>query len=65
VTVTTSVVSHTITFHDPFSIRSWLLLAHHGAHAGGGRSYGRAQVFGSDGGLVASYVQDALIRSAG
>jgi acyl-CoA thioesterase len=64
VTVTTSVVSHTLTFHDPFSIRSWLLLSHHSSHAGGGRSYGQAQVFGSDGALVASYVQDALLRAA-
>lgn len=64
VTVATSVVSHTLTFHEPFSIRDWLLLSHHSSHAGGGRSYGSAEVFTSDGRLVASYVQDAMIRPA-
>lgn len=64
VTVATSVVSHTLTFHEPFSIGSWLLLSHHSDHAGGGRSHGRATVFNDEGHMVASYVQDALLRSA-
>jgi acyl-CoA thioesterase II len=62
VTLTTGVISHTITFHEPFSAGDWLLLAHHSPYAGRGRSFGRADVFRTDGALVASYVQDAMIR---
>lgn len=62
--VTTSVVSHTITFHEPFSLSDWLLLAHHSDHAGSGRAHGRAEVHSADGRLVASYVQDAVVRAA-
>jgi len=39
------VVGHTLTFHEPFTMRDWLLIAHESPHAGAGRSYGRAQVF--------------------
>jgi acyl-CoA thioesterase len=62
VTLTTGVVSHTITFHEPFSARDWLLLSHHASYAGRGRCYGRADVFRRDGLLVASFVQDGMIR---
>ncbi len=62
VTVTTGVVGHTLTFHEPFAAKDWLLLSHHSPHAGHGRSYGRADVFTTDGALVASYVQDGMIR---
>jgi acyl-CoA thioesterase II len=62
VTVTTGVISHTLTFHEPFAAHDWLLLSHHSPHAGHGRSYGRADVFAPGGALVASYVQDGMIR---
>jgi acyl-CoA thioesterase II len=62
VSIATSVVSHTLTFHEPSSIAEWLLLSHHSDHAGSGRAHGRAQVFTTDGRLTASYVQDALLR---
>ena len=61
-TLSTGVLSHTLTFHQPFSASEWLLLSHHSAHAGHGRCYGRANVFREDGTLVASFVQDAMIR---
>lgn len=63
VTLATGVVSHTITFHEPTPMGDWLLLSHRSPYAGHGRSYGRADVFRPDGQLVASYVQDAMIRS--
>jgi acyl-CoA thioesterase len=63
-TLSTGVVGHTLTFHDAFSARDWLLLAHESPHAGAGRSYGRAHVFTREGRLVASFVQDAMIRAA-
>jgi acyl-CoA thioesterase len=62
-TLSTGVVGHTLTFHAPFRASDWLLLAHESTHAGGGRAYGRAHVFTQGGALVASYVQDAMIRA--
>lgn len=65
VSLATGVVSHTLTFHAPAPAREWLLLSHHSPFAGGGRSYGTADVFRTNGALVASYVQDAMIRPMG
>lgn len=62
--IATGVISHTLTFHDRFEEGEWLLLAHEAPWAGRGRSYGRAQVFAEDGRLVASFVQESLIREA-
>lgn len=62
VSLSTGVVSHTLTFHEPFSARHWLLLSHHSDHAGRGRCHGRGDVFTRDGVLVASFVQDGMIR---
>ena len=61
-TLSTGVVSHTLTFHEPLAAGDWLLLSHRSPYAGRGRSYGRADVFRADGQLVASFVQDAMIR---
>jgi acyl-CoA thioesterase II len=63
--VATSVVGHTLTFHEPVRAGEWLLLHHRSPYAGRGRSHGRADVFDADGALVASFVQDAMIRAAG
>ena len=62
VTLSTGVLSHTLTFHEPFAADEWLLMAHRSPFAGHGRCYGQASVFGPGGALVASYVQDAMIR---
>ncbi|PAK25680.1 acyl-CoA thioesterase II [Streptomyces sp. alain-838] len=62
-TVSTGVLSHTLTFHEPFSAADWLLLAHHSPYAGRGRAYGRADVFEENGRLVASFVQDSMVRA--
>jgi acyl-CoA thioesterase len=61
--LSTGVVGHTLTFHEPFTMCDWLLIAHESPHAGGGRSHGRAQVFTREGRLVASFVQDNMIRA--
>jgi acyl-CoA thioesterase len=60
--LSTGVVSHTLTFHELFDASDWLLLSHTSAYAGRGRSYGRADVFTTSGALVASFVQDSMIR---
>jgi acyl-CoA thioesterase II len=62
VTISTSVVAQTISFHEPFDAGGWLLLAHRSPYAGRGRSYGEADVFSEDGRLVASYTQENIIR---
>jgi acyl-CoA thioesterase-2 len=61
----TGVVSHTLTFHERVPVGEWLLLAHESPYAGRGASYGRAHVFTRDGRLVASFVQENMIRDAG
>jgi acyl-CoA thioesterase-2 len=65
VTLTTGVLSHTLSFHEPTAADGWLLLRNHSAYAGRGRTHGSAQVFDAGGALVASYVQDAMVRSKG
>jgi acyl-CoA thioesterase len=61
-TVSTGVISHTLTFHEPCSAGEWVLLSHRSSYAGRGRCYGRANVFRTDGTLVAAFVQDGMIR---
>jgi acyl-CoA thioesterase II len=63
--IATGVVSHTLTFHEPVEVGTWLLMAHESPYAGRGASYGRAHVFHQDGSLVASFVQENVIRDAG
>ena len=63
VTLSTGVISHTLTFHEPFAAADWMLLAHRSPYAGRGRTYGRADVFARDGRLVASFVQDNMVRN--
>jgi acyl-CoA thioesterase-2 len=62
-TVATSVISHTVTFHEPAPVDDWLLLEQGSPYAGRGRSFGRGDVFRIDGALVASFAQDNLIRA--
>ncbi len=62
VSISTSVLGHTLTFHEPIDASAWHLLAHESPYAGRGRTYGRANVFTEDGRLVASYVQDNMVR---
>jgi acyl-CoA thioesterase len=61
-TVSTGVLSHTLTFHEPFSAGEWLLLSQRSPYAGHGRCYGRGDVFRRDGTLVATFVQDGMLR---
>jgi acyl-CoA thioesterase II len=61
--ISTSVITHTLTFHEPFDAGQWLLLAQESPYAGRGRSYGRGTVFTEDGRLVASFVQENMIRA--
>jgi acyl-CoA thioesterase len=62
-TLSTGVLSHTLTFHEPCPASDWHLLEQRSTYAGNGRSYGRGDIFRSDGQLAASFVQDAMIRA--
>jgi acyl-CoA thioesterase-2 len=62
VSISTTVITQTLTFHDPFHAGDWLLLAQRSPHASSGRSFGRADVFTADGALVASFSQENMIR---
>jgi acyl-CoA thioesterase len=61
-TLSTGVISHTLTFHEPCPAGEWTLLSHTSPYAGRGRCYGQADVFRSDGQLAASFVQVGMIR---
>ena len=60
--ISTGVISHTLTFHEPFRADQWMLLDQESPYAGRGRAYGRAHVFTGDGRHIASFVQDSMIR---
>ncbi len=61
-TISTGVLSHALVFHDDLDANEWHLLDHESVFAGGGRCYGRANVFSAAGRLVASFTQEALLR---
>jgi acyl-CoA thioesterase II len=62
-TLSTGVLSHTLTFHEPCPAAEWHLLQQRSSYAGHGRSYGQGDIFRGDGQLAAAFVQDAMIRA--
>jgi acyl-CoA thioesterase II len=62
-TLSTGVLSHTLTYHERCPAAEWHLLEQRSTYAGHGRSYGRGDIFRTDGQLAASFVQDAMIRA--
>ena len=61
--IATTVITQAITFLEPFDSGEWLLLHHESPHAGSGRSFGRADVRTRDGRMVASFIQENMIRA--
>jgi len=59
---TSAVTSHTIWFHRPFRTDDWLLLRQRSPVLAHGRGFGRGDILTSDGTLVASYAQEAMVR---
>lgn len=55
-------LDHAIWFHDDVNVNEWLLYDQVSPWSGGGRGLGRAEIFDSSGRLVASVVQEGLIR---
>jgi acyl-CoA thioesterase len=62
-TISTGVITHTLSFHEPVKATHWLLLANQSLFAGGGRTYGSGQIFDEQGNQVASFVQENLVRA--
>lgn len=60
--ISTGIVAHAVSYHEPADVSQWLLVSSHGTHAAAGRAYGRGTVFTADGTLVASFHQEAIIR---
>jgi acyl-CoA thioesterase-2 len=58
----TGIIGHSISFHEPFDAREWVLLSHTSTYAGHGRVFGTGEVFTQAGQLVASYTQEGMIR---
>lgn len=55
-------IDHSMWFHRPFSVDNWLLYAVESPSASGGRGFVRGKIFNTNGQLVASSVQEGVIR---
>ncbi|MCI4668065.1 MAG: acyl-CoA thioesterase II [Bacteroidia bacterium] len=55
-------LDHAMWFHRPFRMDEWLLYAFDSPSASGARGFTRGRVFNEDGILVASIVQEGLLR---
>jgi acyl-CoA thioesterase len=64
-TLSTAVLSISVVFHDPVTWDGWLLYHHRSTQVGGGMSHVRGQVFSEQGVLLASFVQEGMIRPFG
>ena len=61
-TVSTAPLTVTVSFHEPVTWTGWLLYTHESTQVGAGMSYVRGAVHTEEGGLIASFAQEALIR---
>lgn len=55
-------LDHAIWFHRPFRTDEWLLYAQDSPSASGARGFARGSIFDREGKLLASVVQEGLIR---
>ncbi|NBS18481.1 MAG: acyl-CoA thioesterase II, partial [Flavobacteriia bacterium] len=55
-------IDHALWFHRPFSLDQWLLYAMDSPSASNSRGFSRGSIFDREGLLVASTVQEGLIR---
>ncbi|HVT64755.1 MAG TPA: acyl-CoA thioesterase domain-containing protein [Mycobacteriales bacterium] len=62
-TVSTAVMAIDISFHDPISWDGWILYDHDSTAVGAGMSYVRGQIRDESGRIIASFVQDGLIKA--
>lgn len=62
-TVSTAVMAIDISFHEPVEWEGWVLYDHESTSVGAGMSYVRGQIRDESGRLIASFVQDGLIKA--
>jgi acyl-CoA thioesterase-2 len=55
-------LDHSMWFHEPFDISSWLLYAMDSPSASGARGFNRGEIYTQDGVLAASVAQEGLMR---
>lgn len=55
-------LDHTIWFHEPFAVDDWLLYVTDSPWSGHGRACSKGQIFSRDGRLVASVMQEGMLR---
>ncbi len=58
----TASLDHAIWFHEDFRTDEWLLYVTDSPWSGGGRGFGRGQIYARDGRLVASVAQEGMMR---
>lgn len=56
-------LDHAIWFHNDCKIDEWMLYATDSPYAGGSRGFSRGNIFNEEGKLIASVVQEGLIRT--
>jgi acyl-CoA thioesterase-2 len=61
-TVQLATLDHAMWFHRPFRVDDWLLYAMESPSASGGRGFALGRIFTRDGRLVASTVQEGVLR---
>jgi acyl-CoA thioesterase-2 len=61
-TIMAASLDHALWFHRPFRADEWLLYAQDSPNLAGARGFGRGLIFTRDGTLVASVVQEGLLR---
>lgn len=62
-TLSTAPIGIAVTFHDPVKWDGWLRYHHEATFVGAGAAYIRGQISTDSGRLIASFTQDAMIRS--
>lgn len=63
VSISTAINAITISLHDDVDIGEWLLYRHHSTFAGNGMTHSECRVHREDGGLVASFTVEAMVRA--
>jgi len=62
-TLSTAPMGIGVSFHEPADWDGWIRYHHESSYAGAGMAHARGQVVTEDGRIVASFTQDAMIRS--
>ncbi len=55
-------LDHAVWFHEPFRADQWMLYVTHSPRTSGGRGLNFGHVYSQDGALIASVVQEGLVR---